>query len=226
MIDAADEEANVPEEMQQIDLGMLEEIRAGIEQDAPDIADYLMLSEMSRVTHLKHARIWWALAYGKRRPLFGIKRGDRWFVHRLDALQWAHDVASDQQERWQKQATRLGNLVRREQVRSGLIVQPPEQRQRRDPVQKQPAGILCYSWAQAARMLGLTTQTLKQYTSLGQPLEGVKKYRSPDGRVVLSAADIGVAALERKQKEEDEKAHRRETAERRANVVEIRRGAA
>lgn len=216
------------EEAQQIDLVLLEEIRSGIEYQAPEISDYLMLSEMTRVTHLKHGRIHYALKYGKKRPLYGIKRGDRWFVHRLDALQWAQEVASDQQQRWKAQADRLGQLVRREQIRGGIVVPPPEQRQRRDPLPAVPKGILTYTYAEAARMLNLSTASVQQYLSLAEPLLKIQRYRSEDGRVVLSAADVGAAAMERKQKQEDDKRRKREVAERRAAmaVVANERGAA
>jgi len=221
------------EEAQQIDLQLLEEIRSGIEESAPEISDYLMLSELTRVTHLKHARIHYALKYGKKRPLFGVKRGDRWFVHRLDALQWAHDVATDQQDRWQKQAIRLGNMVRREQIRGGIVVPPPEQRQKRDPLPKQPAGILCYSYAEAARMLNIATSSLQVYLTQSSPQQlDIQRYRSEDGRVVLSAADTNAAVLARKQKEVDAKEKRRardrELAEKRdnTNVIDMKRGAA
>jgi len=218
------------EEQQQLDLELLEDIRSGIEQDAPDLSDYLMLSELSRVTHLKHQRIWYAITTGKKRPLFGVKRGDRWFVHRLDALTWAADVATDQQERWLQQAQRLGKLVRKEQIRQGVI--PPEQRQARDPLPRVPAGILTYSYAEAARMLNLSMSSVKIYLGKGQPLEKITRYRTADGRTVLSARDVNDAVLERKRKEDEKTARDRQTKQRRAveeaasNVRELRRGAA
>lgn len=212
------------EERQQLDLGLLEEIRTGIEYTAPELSDYLMITELSRVTHLKPGRIHYAIRYGKHRPLYGIKRGDRWFIHRLDALTWAAEVANEQQARWQRQAQRLGKLVRGEQVRQGIL--PPEQRKPRDPLQRAPKGIATYTYSEAARILGLTSLTLGVYVSKGQPLEGIARYRMEDGRVGLSARDVNAEALARKQRAEDEAERKRLLAEARGKVISIDRGAA
>jgi hypothetical protein len=212
------------EEQQGFDLGLLEEIRTDIEYQAPDMADYLMLSELARITHLKHGRIHYGIKRAKLRPLSGIKRGDRWFVHRLDALQWAAGVANDQQARWMKQAQRLGKMVHREQVRAGIV--PPEQRKPRDPLTNAPAGILTYSYSEAARMLNLAAATLMVYLAPSQELAGkIQRYRSADGRTVLSASDVHTVAMERKQAEADKRARDAKKAEK-DNVVSIRRGAA
>jgi hypothetical protein len=211
------------EEQQALDLGLLEDIRSSVEMDAPDLADYLLTSELRRITHFNYGRIHYSLYKSKRRPLYGIKRGDRWFVHRLDALQWAADIANDQHDRWLKQSQRLGRLVQKEQVRQGII--PPEQRKPRDPLPRVPQGILVYSWAEAARMLNLSMNTLKVYVYPGQPLEAIQRYRMPDGRTALSARDVNEALIARKQKEADAKERARQR-EQPSNVRDLKRGAA
>jgi hypothetical protein len=202
------------EEQRPIDLGALEAIRAGIEQEAPDLADYLLLRELAQVTHLSRARIYYNLRYGKRRPLWGIKRGDRWFVHRIDALQWAADIANDQQDRWLRNAIRLGKMVDREKVRLGI--QPPPQRERRAPHPRVPKGVRVYSYSEAARAIGTTIPTLYVYAGTGQPLEHAQRYVTDDGRVVWSARDIDAYVTEKYERAQAAKARDAHLAQQRA----------
>jgi hypothetical protein len=178
-----------------IDLKLAEEIREGIEREAPDMSDYLMTNELSRITHFSYGRINYSLRKGKKRPLYGFKRGDRWFIHRIDALQWAHDVATDQLSAWAKQQQRLSRELKHEKIRQGVEPPPiPEIRQdgrRRSSVYPPaPKGWRVYTYMEVATVLQTTMATVSIYVNKGGPLEDIEKFRNTDGRIVVSAKPV------------------------------------
>jgi hypothetical protein len=224
------------EEQKGFDLGLLEEIRTSIEYVAPDMADYLTLAELTRVTHLRHGRFYYGIRYGKKRPLYGVKRGDRWFVHRLDALQWAAGISNDQVARWQKNAQRLGKLISRERL-AAARVEPGDQRETRRPYGPVPAGVRAYTFMEAATAMQTTITTMYVYTSGDDnPLSHVEKYLDHNGRVVLRADTIDEYVREHRQHDQralnrkkaiptaDDAA--RDRAKGASNVVALKRGAA
>src|SRR5215471_12128886 len=87
------------------------------------------------------------------------------------------------------------------------------------------------TWSGASR--SGAASSLQVYLTQSSPQQlDIQRYRSEDGRVVLSAADTNAAVLARKQKEVDAKEKRRardrELAEKRdnTNVIDMKRGAA
>ena len=187
------------EQQQAFDLNLLEEIRTSIEYVAPDMSDYLMLSELARVTKLTHHRLYYGIKYGKKRPLYGIKRGDRWFVHRLDALQWAADSLNDQADRALKHARRIGRIIDREKLEKMRRENPP-QRMTRVRYDVAPAGLRTYTYMQAATAVQTSVQTMGVYLTKGNQLGDVPRYITDDGRVVMPADPIDAFAATQSEK--------------------------
>jgi hypothetical protein len=202
------------EMQQEFDLALMEEIRTGIDDAAPDLADYLLVSEIVRITHLRHARIGYALNKGKLRPLYGIKRGDRWFVHRIDALEWAATISQDQVKRWQSNVKRIERLRKYatgdalKGAAGRLAAQSVGRAKRPEP----PRGTRVYTYQEAALVLELKVTTLSEYLAPSGPLGHVARYQINGNRIGINAEAIDAFAdkrrVERDREKEEQRAQR------------------
>jgi hypothetical protein len=207
----------------QLDLRLMESIREDIEHVAPDLSDYFLVSELTKVLKVSHAKIYYALARSRKRPLYAVKRGDRWFVHRLDALTWAQEVSREQMQRWYDNDVRLGKMTDkrykppkmpglvREHVpgeaakgEAGRIAAWDALRSgRKWPAA--PDGQRIYTYMEAAARMYTTVSTVSAYLAPTGPLAHVQRFTIEGNRVAIDADGIDAFQEERERTAAEEK---------------------
>jgi hypothetical protein len=117
----------------------------------------------------------------------GIKRGPLWFINRLEALRWAHEVSVWESHRWQLHTDRLGRMIKREE--RGTRPPKPEPT-RRYQYSAPPEGLRVCTIEEAAALLEITTATVRLYLAPSGPLRDVQRYRLADRTLVVAADGV------------------------------------
>src|SRR5215831_11305443 len=115
----------------------LAEIHDALASETDDFANYITVKELSWIARVSPQRIYGALTYVKARRMTGIKRGPLWFIHRPEALRWAHEVAIWEQRRWGNNLARIERAMRRQ----GMMTSPLPSAQPRHGYQAPPEGM-------------------------------------------------------------------------------------
>lgn len=180
-----------------VDERVLVEIDEQLKDEHHDFSDYLTLREIAHLTHVTVGRARHAVTYAKLRPMSGIKRGPLWFVSRMEALRWAKQIADFEWGKWEKNARRLGRMIKREERRldpNPVFVYAPHHHNYDPP----PPGVRVYTYQEAAAAVGTTMNTIYFLTSRGKPLGDVQRWLLPDRTKVIAADPVDAyAARER-----------------------------
>jgi len=210
----------------------MESIREAIDHVAPDLSDYFLLSELDRILKMTHAKIYYALSKSKSRPLYAVKRGDRWFVHRLDALAWAQGVSRDARLRMEHNEIRFEKILTgksRPQQKPPTVAPRPGEHVPGEPVRGEagrikaweaqrsgrrwpapPDGQRLYTYMEAAIVMRTTIATVSVYLSPTGALAHAQRFTIEGNRVAIDADAIDAFQAERERKAAEAKERKRE----------------
>src|SRR5262245_44877566 len=174
-----------------IDRAALREVEQAYASETDSFADYLTTRELSRISHIAPHRIQIALTHGIQRPMEGIKRGDRWFIRRSEALRWSGVVADWEIARWTRARERISKEQRDDAHREMRRYYTPPEPRILYTYDAPPEGTPVYTAEQAAEVLDTTKLAFSVMCSKGGALAHVPRYREKGSRIkVYEAAPI------------------------------------